>query len=91
LTVLRDGGDDEINGTASISLAVAPAIPLRPLADLTNAPTITPSSKASPALSRGLSLTAVAKADRTKFEREAMATSRFDKSHLNARRKAGFP
>ncbi len=48
---LRRGGDG-FNGTASISLADAPDSP-RARADLTNAPASTPSSKASPALSRG--------------------------------------
>src|SRR3954469_14626828 len=51
---------------------------------------MTPSSKAMPALSRGLSFTAEARADRRVFEREAMATSRFDKPDSNARRKARF-
>jgi hypothetical protein len=89
--VLRDGGDDEISGAASISLAVAPAIPLRPREDLTNAPTIMPSSNAKPALSLGLRLTAVARADRTAFEREAIAAFRFEKPDSNARRTARVP
>jgi len=62
-----------IKGTASISFAVAPARPRRPRADLTKAPTITPISKASAALSLGLSFTALAKADINAFERAAIA------------------
>src|SRR6185295_4728865 len=87
--VLREDGA-RATGTASISLAEAPASPRR-RADLTNTLTMTPSSKARAALTRGLSLTTLARADNNAFDRAAMAASRLIDRMPTPRNGSGFP